>query len=136
MTFEKGPRVGAEATLRSLGAHLDDSAAAEDGAYSFADVHRDAPDVATDGTSVYDAGTFVEFSWVRQVTADFRYRCGNDRPVTGRATSWMVDGSGVLECSEPLKDEEAGSPGLAAARLSCGPDAPAARTGRAGVPRS
>ncbi|MCX5390078.1 hypothetical protein [Streptomyces sp. NBC_00094] len=127
VTFEEGPRVDPEATLRALGARVgeevgDDSA--------FADVRRPAPKLDTGSTSVDGAGTFVEYAWVRQVSADFRYTCGDGRRAAGRATSWIVDGSGVLECTEALGNAREGEPALAAARLSCDPDAPATGTGR------
>ncbi|MBT2398119.1 hypothetical protein [Streptomyces sp. ISL-100] len=128
VTFEKGARVDAEAALRSLGVHIGDTNAADnDDGYAFADVRRSAPDLNADSTSVDGAGTYVNFAWVRQVTADFQYSCGDGERVAGRATSWIVDGSGVVECSEPIGNPKVGRPALTAARLSCGPDAPAAK---------
>ncbi|MFD3661869.1 hypothetical protein ACFWVF_14925 [Streptomyces sp. NPDC058659] len=131
VTFEKGPRVDAKAALRSLGAHIGDTDATGDGGYEFADVRRPAPDLAAGSTSVDGAGTFVDYAWVKQVTADFRYTCADGKRAAGRATSWSIDGSGVLECAESIRDVKEGSPVLVAARLSCGPDAPAAKAEKA-----
>ncbi|MER5203489.1 hypothetical protein [Streptomyces sp. NPDC002825] len=133
VTYEKGPRVDAEATLRSLGAHIGDPDATGGGDYGFADVHRPGPGLRSGTTSVDGAGTFVDFSWVRQVVADFRYTCGNGKQAVGRAISWTTDGSGVVECSTTLtnaKPDEAAA--AEAARLSCGPDSPAAEAAAKG----
>ncbi|MEU8677668.1 hypothetical protein [Streptomyces sp. NPDC048560] len=130
VTFERGPQAGAETALRSLGAHLGDPEAADGNGYEFADVRRAAPALSKNSTGVDGAGTFVDYAWVRQVTADFRYTCGDGTHVTGRATSWTINGSGVLECSEPAGNVKEHTPGLEAARLSCGPDAPAAEAKR------
>ncbi|MCX4987092.1 hypothetical protein [Streptomyces sp. NBC_00572] len=130
VTFEKGPRVDAEATLRSLGSHIGETDEIDNHDYGFADVHRPAPQPAT-ATSVSGAGTFVDFAFVRQVTADFLYTCGNSERVTGRAISWTGDGSGVVECSTSTGNVKPGEPVLEAARLSCGPNSPAARAKKA-----
>ncbi|MBT2489234.1 hypothetical protein J7E96_12010 [Streptomyces sp. ISL-96] len=45
----------------------------------------------------------------------------------GYAFARIVDGSGVVECFEPIGNPKVGRPALTAARLSCGPDAPAAK---------
>lgn len=84
------------------------------------------PKLASNTTTVTNAGTFVDYAWVRQVTADFRYTCGGKRAV-GRATGWDLDGGGVLECSTPIDNAKAGDPASAAARLACGRNSPAAR---------
>ncbi|MFI6420244.1 hypothetical protein ACIBG6_22940 [Streptomyces sp. NPDC050842] len=131
VTFEKGPRVRAEAVLRSLGLHVDEGDAADGVAGEFTNVRRPAPDLNAGRTRVDGAGTFVDYAYVRQVTADFRYTCADGKRAVGRATSWIIDGAGVLECAQPLRDMEAGEPALTAARLSCGPDAPAAKAGKA-----
>lgn len=129
VTFEKGRRAAAaeaKAALLSLGTRIGE-ADANGGDTSFADIHRPSPMSARNRTEVLGAGTFVGYSWVEQVTADFRYTCGTDRPVAGRATSWTIDGSGVLACDETIPDAREDDPARAAARLSCGPDAPAAK---------
>ncbi|MFH8575043.1 hypothetical protein OHB11_04275 [Streptomyces zaomyceticus] len=126
VTFEKGPRVDAGATLRSLRAHFSDTQAPDLDGFGFADVHRTVPKLASNTTTVTNAGTFVDYAWVRQVTADFRYTCGGKRAV-GRATGWDLDGGGVLECSTPIDNAKAGDPASAAARLACGRNSPAAR---------
>ncbi|WP_329621971.1 hypothetical protein OG357_17100 [Streptomyces sp. NBC_01255] len=133
VTFEKGPRVGAAAALRSLGAHIADTDAVygDGDAYEFANVRRSAPDLTAGGTRVDGAGTFVDYRWVRQVTADFLYTCADGKRAAGRATSWFIHGSGLLECAEPVRDAKEGDPILVAARMSCGPDAPAARAEKA-----
>ncbi|MFE4380030.1 hypothetical protein ACFRPD_10645 [Streptomyces cyaneofuscatus] len=130
VTFEKGSREGdAKAALRSL-AVLIGEANADDDAVSteFTNVHRSVPDLNSGSITIDDVGTFVQYAWVKQVTADFRYTCQDGKPVTGRATGWAIDGSGLLECSTPIKNVKEGQPALAAARLSCDPDAPAAKT--------
>ncbi|MFJ4868868.1 hypothetical protein [Streptomyces sp. NPDC088757] len=125
VAFEEGPGIGAEAVLRSLGTRtgdIDDDA-------GFADVHRPAPDPRAVTTDMEGAGTFVNYSWVKQVTADFAYTCGNGGRTTGRATSWVVNGSGVLDCALPAEGAKEGDPALAAARFSCDPRDPAAKPG-------
>ncbi|KOX26927.1 MULTISPECIES: hypothetical protein [unclassified Streptomyces] len=131
VAFEKGPRIDAKAVLHSPGVRAGDAGDAGDtaGADAFTDVRRTAPDPRRDDTAVDGAGTFVNCSWVKQVVADFRYTCGNGERTTGRATSWVVDGSGILECSEPVERAKEGDPVVAAARLARGPDAPAAGPG-------
>ncbi|MGW8889879.1 hypothetical protein [Streptomyces sp. NPDC055749] len=125
VTFEKGAGGDAEAALRSLGVHIGDTEPDDFEGYSFADVGRPAPD--DDGSVTIDgAGTYVNYAWVRQVTADFRYTCGDGERGAGRATSWIVDGSGIVECSMKAEDSIPGRTASAAARLSCGPEAPAA----------
>lgn len=130
VTFEKGPRAGnAKAALRSLAVFIGETNADDDGeSTAFTDVHRSAPDLNDGSTTIDGLGTIVQYAWVKQVTADFRYTCGDGKPVTGRATGWVIDGSGLLECSTPIKNVKEGAPALAAARLSCDPDAPAAKT--------
>ncbi|MEU6162586.1 hypothetical protein [Streptomyces tanashiensis] len=124
--FEKGPRLDTKATLRSLGAHIGDYEAAEGVVYDFADVRRPAPKLQSRTTSVDGAGTFVDFAYVHQVTADFQYSCDNGTRAAGRAIGWTLDGSGVLECSTPIEKPKAGDPAQEAARLSCGRTSPAA----------
>ncbi|MFJ3505531.1 hypothetical protein [Streptomyces sp. NPDC090135] len=132
VTFEKGPRVDAGAVLRSLAVRVGDADAAEGDGHGFADVHRAAPGFRSEATSVDGAGTFVQYAWVRQVGADFQYSCSGG-PAAGHAVGWTVDGSGVLECSTPITNTKAGEGKVAleAARLSCGPDSPAARAKKA-----
>ncbi|MFJ7125036.1 hypothetical protein [Streptomyces sp. NPDC098101] len=129
VTFEKGSRaVDAKAALRALAVHVGVAEADDDGvSTAFADVHRPAQNLDDAGTTIDGVGTVVRYAWVEQVTADFRYACGDGKPVTGRATGWAVDGSGLLECSTPIEDAKEGKPALAAARLSCDPGAPAAK---------
>ncbi|MFD5428348.1 hypothetical protein [Streptomyces sp. NPDC127084] len=124
VTFEKGPRAGAEAALRSLGAHIGGTDAADRDS-EFADVRRPVPDLNDGSASTPGDGTFVIYGWVQQVTADFQYTCGEGKQGAGRATSWIDIGSGALDCTVPLGNE-VGDPALDAARLSCGPDSPAA----------
>ncbi|MFF8836177.1 hypothetical protein [Streptomyces sp. NPDC015130] len=129
--LDKGTRAGADRTkaaLRSLGARIGETSLDESSEYAFADVDRPSPLNSKNRTEVLGAGTFVDYSYVQEVTADFRYTCGTDRPVTGRATSWTIDGSGVLECAASIPDPDEAEAAREAARLSCGPDAPAAKT--------
>ncbi|MEU6523273.1 hypothetical protein ABZ892_10600 [Streptomyces sp. NPDC046924] len=130
VTFEKGSRAGnAEAALRSLAVLVGETNADDDGvSTAFTDVHRSAPDLNDGSITIDGVGTIVQYAWTKQVTADFRYTCGDGKPVTGRAIGWVNDGSGLLECSTPIKNVKEGAPALAAARLSCDPDAPAAKT--------
>ncbi|MGW5779753.1 hypothetical protein [Streptomyces sp. NPDC003863] len=130
VTFEDGPRVDVKATLRSLATHIGDTDAAE-GDAGFADVHRPGPALRSRTTSVDGAGTFVDFAWVRQVTAGFRYTCGDGKRAVGRATSWTTDGSGVVECSAPITNAKEGEAAVEAARTACAPNSPAARVKKA-----
>ncbi|GHJ92381.1 hypothetical protein SNE510_19000 [Streptomyces sp. NE5-10] len=122
-TTETGPKVDAAAALRSLGRHV--GGAGEDAGFS--EVGRSAPGVEGRPTSLDGPGTIVEYAFVREVVADFRYTCPDARASTGRATGWMVDGTGLLDCDEPVRSLEDSRPARAAARLSCRPDAPAAK---------
>ncbi|MFD8205033.1 hypothetical protein ACFV2S_01285 [Streptomyces sp. NPDC059695] len=131
VTFEKGARADVKATLRSLGARSGDSDAALGDAYDFADVHRAVPRNEPNSTVVEGAGEMVEYTWVREITGDFRYSCGSGAPTAGRAVGWDTDGSGILECSTAVAKVDAREPLLEAARMSCGADAPAARPGKA-----
>ncbi|MFJ4340069.1 hypothetical protein [Streptomyces sp. NPDC088915] len=131
VAFERGPRIDTRAVLRSLGTRTGDV----DDDPGFTDVHRPAPDPRAVTTAVEGAGAFVNYSWVKQVVADFTYTCGNGGRTTGRATSWVVNGSGVLDCSLPAEDAKEGDPALAAARFSCDPHDPAAKPGGGPPPR-
>ncbi|MFE5591012.1 hypothetical protein [Streptomyces sp. NPDC056549] len=131
VTFEKGPRADVKATLRSLGARIGDSDAALGDVYDFADVHRAVPRNEPNSTVVEGPGEIVEYTWVREITGDFRYTCGSGEPAVGRAVGWDTDGSGILECSTSVPKMKPGQPLLEAARMSCGPDSPAARSGKA-----
>ncbi|MFF0428836.1 hypothetical protein [Streptomyces sp. NPDC004520] len=124
VTVEKGPRVDTRATLRSLAVRIGDTDTEDGGVPAFTDVHRPLPKRDAESTTVDGAGDIVKYTFVRQVTADFRYACGDGRNAVGRATGWTVDGTGVLECSTALKDAKAGEPSLEAARLSCGSGSP------------
>ncbi|MFJ3537187.1 hypothetical protein ACIPQA_17150 [Streptomyces sp. NPDC090109] len=128
VTFEKGSRaIEAKAVLQALAVRIGVAEADDDGvSTAFADVHRPAQNLGGGTTTIDGVGTVVRYAWVEQVTADFRYACGAGKPVTGRATSWVVDGSGLLECSTPIEGAKEGEPALTAARLSCDPGAPAA----------
>ncbi|MCB8901207.1 MULTISPECIES: hypothetical protein [unclassified Streptomyces] len=129
VTFEQGSRAGnAKAVLRSLAVLIGEADPDDHGVSTeFTNVRRAAPDINNGSTTIDGVGTIVHYAWVEQVTADFRYTCGGGKPVTGRATGWVIDGSGILECSTPIKDAKEGEPALTAARLSCAPDAPAAK---------
>ncbi|MFC9705186.1 hypothetical protein ACFTWD_31335 [Streptomyces sp. NPDC056943] len=126
VTFEKGVRGDAKAALLSLGVRIGEVSPDDSGtSHEFAHVGRAAPN-PVNRISVTAAGTFVDYAWVREVTGDFRYACGTEKPVTGRAVSWVIDGSGVLECSEPVV-ETGEKHAMEASLLACGPDAPAAK---------
>ncbi|MFE5710569.1 hypothetical protein ACFQ7J_07045 [Streptomyces sp. NPDC056501] len=127
VTFEKGVRGDAKAALLSLGVRIGEVSADDSGtSHEFAHVGRNAPSLARNRSSTTAAGTFVGYDWVREVTGDFRYACGTEKPVTGRAVSWTIDGSGVLECSEPVV-ETGEKHAMEASLLACGPDAPASK---------
>ncbi|MDX2291184.1 MULTISPECIES: hypothetical protein [Streptomyces] len=113
---ETGPKVDAAAALRSLGRHIGGAG----GDAAFSEVGRPAPDVDGNVTHVDGPGTFVEYTYVREVVADFRLTCPGGEPSTGRALSHLVDGTGILDCAEPPKALEDGTVAQAAARLSCG----------------
>ncbi|MFF2777342.1 hypothetical protein ACFVU3_20820 [Streptomyces sp. NPDC058052] len=122
-TTVKGPKIDAGAVLRSLGAHI--GGGGEDSVFS--EAGRPAPELDEEIHSTSGPGTLVAYTYVRVVTGEFSRACPGGEPSTGRATSWVGDGTGVLECDQPraaLKDSE---PALEAALLSCGPDAPAAK---------
>ncbi|MEV4428971.1 hypothetical protein AB0K23_27020 [Streptomyces sp. NPDC049602] len=128
VTFEKGPRVDTKATLRSLGDRVGETDALDADAYGFADVQRAVPKLQSRTTTVEGSGTFVDYAWVREITGDFRYECRDGKRATGRAVGWTTDGSGVLECSTPIENAGAEDTGAEAARMSCGPGSPAAKT--------
>ncbi|MER5709913.1 hypothetical protein AB0B13_07780 [Streptomyces sp. NPDC042898] len=126
VTFEKGARGDAKAALLSLGRRVGEVSAEDDGvSHEFANVRRQVPSLVSH-TRVTVAGSFVDYAWVEEVTGDFRYTCGTEKPVTGRAVGWTIDGGGVLECSEPVVEERERH-AMEAALLACGPDAPAAK---------
>ncbi|MEE1816387.1 hypothetical protein PUR59_15365 [Streptomyces sp. SP18ES09] len=131
VTFVKGPQADVKATLLSLGARFKDSDAALGDAYDFADVHRALPKNEPNSTVVQGAGEIVEYTWVREMTGDFRYTCGDAEPTTGRAIGWDTDGAGILECSTTVPKAGERQPVLEAARMACGPDSPAAKPGKA-----
>ncbi|MFF9145822.1 hypothetical protein ACF1BN_13285 [Streptomyces sp. NPDC014861] len=120
---ETGPRTDPATALRSLGAHV--GGGGEDSA--FAEAGRPAPDLDTIRSAASGPGTLVSYAYVREVTADFRRTCTGGEPSTGSATSWSVDGGGVLRCEESRADLEGSGPALEAALRSCGPGAPATR---------
>ncbi|MFD8013034.1 hypothetical protein [Streptomyces sp. NPDC058955] len=111
-----GPKVDATAALRSLGAHI--GGAGEDS--TFSETGRPAPDLDRRDTAVNGPGTFVAYRYVREVVADFRLTCPGGEPSTGRAVSWYLDGSGVLDCAEPPKALKDSKTAESAARRSCG----------------
>ncbi|MEU5215385.1 hypothetical protein AB0G79_04185 [Streptomyces sp. NPDC020807] len=118
----------AKAALNALGVKIGEIEPGDTGSeHAFTDVKRPAPDTKN-RTSMLGPGKFVDFAWVKEVTGEFTYNCGTEASVTGKATSWTVDGSGVLTCSEPPKGAEKREEYvLEAARIACGPDAPAAK---------
>ncbi|MZF88647.1 hypothetical protein [Streptomyces sp. SID5643] len=69
-------------------------------------------------------GAYYSWGYIRLVTADFTYTCGNGEPVKGRVRTWEGTGSGFMPCSEELPE---GVGARAAARELCPPDSRAAR---------
>ncbi|MEU2658690.1 hypothetical protein ABZ615_25665 [Streptomyces sp. NPDC007325] len=122
-TTETGPKVEPVAALRSLGAHI--GGAGKDSAFS--EAGRPAPDVDGNTTDTSGPGTLVTYAYVEEVTAAFRRTCAGGEPSTGRATSWTVEGSGVLDCGQPQTAFDDSEPAREAALLSCAPGAPATK---------
>ncbi|PTH87809.1 hypothetical protein C9J60_12915 [Streptomyces sp. A244] len=69
-------------------------------------------------------GDYYSWGYIRLVTADFTYTCGNGEPVKGQVLTWEGTGSGFMPCSEE-PPEGVGAP--AAARALCPADSRAAR---------
>ncbi|SDK93644.1 hypothetical protein [Streptomyces indicus] len=85
---------------------------------AFTDVGRAPADVDSNVTSVDGPGDLVVYTSTRIVEGDFRHVCrSGDAPTTGHATSWSVDGVGVLDCGEAVDGRVARE----AARASCPP---------------
>ncbi|MFB7518108.1 hypothetical protein [Streptomyces sp. NPDC056144] len=118
----------AKAALTALGVKTGEIDPGDSGSeYAFTDVGRPAPD-HKGRTTMLGPGKFVDYSFVKEVTGEFWYKCGTEAPIQGKATSWTLDGSGILSCSEPVKKaEKREKHALEAARIACGPDAPASK---------
>ncbi|MER5833729.1 hypothetical protein ABT116_23425 [Streptomyces sp. NPDC002130] len=85
--------------------------------WSFTDVRQPAPELDTDRIKPDAAGEYVQYAGVREVAADFRYRCPDGTTVSGHARNWTVDFAVLTDCEvrpdSPVARE--------AARRSCGP---------------
>lgn len=69
-------------------------------------------------------GDYYSWGYIRMVTADFAYTCGNGEPVKGQVLTWEGAGSGFMPCSEEPPE---GGAGHAAASALCPADSRAAR---------
>ncbi|MFJ5996438.1 hypothetical protein [Streptomyces sp. NPDC092370] len=69
-------------------------------------------------------GDYYSWGYIKMVTADFAYTCGNGEPVKGQVLTWEGTGSGFMPCSEELPE---GVGARAAARALCPADSRAAR---------
>ncbi len=92
----------------------------------FTDVRQPAPRLDNDRVKPGAAGEFVQYAGVREVSADFRYRCPDGRTVSGHARNWTVDLAGLIDCDE----RPVSALGREVARRSC---EPAAATGPSGA---
>ncbi|MFF7890877.1 hypothetical protein ACFZDI_02885 [Streptomyces sp. NPDC007907] len=85
--------------------------------WPFTDVRQPAPELRTDRLTPRAAGEYVQYAGVREVAADFRYRCPDGRTVSGHARNWTVDFAVLTDCGvrpdSPLARE--------VARRSCEP---------------
>ncbi|GAA4538545.1 hypothetical protein [Streptomyces collinus] len=69
-------------------------------------------------------GDYYSWGYIKMVTADFAYTCGNGEPVKGQVLTWEGTGSGFMPCSEELPE---GVGARAAARALCPAASRAAR---------
>ncbi|PPS77780.1 MULTISPECIES: hypothetical protein [Streptomyces] len=85
--------------------------------WPFTDVRQPAPELDTDRIKPDAAGEYIQYAGVREVAADFRYRCPDGRTVSGHARNWTVDFAVLTDCEvrpdSPVARE--------VARRSCGP---------------
>jgi hypothetical protein len=68
--------------------------------WSFTDVRQPAPKLDDGSVTPHEAGEFIQYAGVREVSADFRYTCPDGRTVSGHARNWTVDISGLTGCDE------------------------------------
>ncbi|MFJ8051374.1 hypothetical protein [Streptomyces luteogriseus] len=68
--------------------------------WSFTDVRQPAPELDNDRIKPRAAGEYVQYAGVREVSADFRYRCPDGRTVSGHARNWTVDFGVLTDCDE------------------------------------
>ncbi|MFF3563516.1 hypothetical protein ACFYXS_26035 [Streptomyces sp. NPDC002574] len=128
-----GPELSSRDVLFSLALRIGEAAPGDAaGTLTFTEAGRGPDDFDAVATTPSGAGRFVRWADVQAVEADFRHTCPGGRTTTGHAESWTVEGQGLLDCDQHV-DSDSGRPGshaLArkAARLSCGPDAAAARS--------
>ncbi|MFJ4535973.1 hypothetical protein ACIP39_08350 [Streptomyces tibetensis] len=101
----QGPAPSAAEILFSLGkkaGEIDSGAptlAEADGeTWPFTDVRQPAPKLDDDGVEPRAAGEYVRYAGVREVSADFRYRCPDGRTVSGHARNWTVDFAVLTDC--------------------------------------
>ncbi|MFJ4277740.1 hypothetical protein [Streptomyces massasporeus] len=85
--------------------------------WPFTDVRQPAPELDTDRITPRAAGAYFQYAGVKEVAADFRYRCPDGRTVSGHARNWTVDFAVLTDCAvrpdSPVARE--------AARRSCEP---------------
>uniref|UniRef100_UPI0031DF8EB4 hypothetical protein n=1 Tax=Streptomyces hawaiiensis TaxID=67305 RepID=UPI0031DF8EB4 len=66
--------------------------------WPFTDVRQPAPELDTDRITPDAAGEYIQYAGVREVAADFRYRCPDGRTVSGHARNWTVDFAVLTDC--------------------------------------
>ncbi|MBC9711053.1 hypothetical protein H9Y04_00500 [Streptomyces sp. TRM66268-LWL] len=72
-------------------------------------------------------GHYFAYSYINLVEGDYRYTCGDGKPVEGHVVTWTGTGSGTLPCAARIEDDAfAGEPDMAtvesqAAQASCPP---------------
>ncbi|MFD3451837.1 hypothetical protein ACFWVC_06610 [Streptomyces sp. NPDC058691] len=126
-----GPALSSRDVLFSLALRIGEAGPDDEpGNLAFTEAGR-RPEGFDGVTTPAGAGRFVRWADVRAVEADFRYTCPGGTTTTGHAESWTIQGEGLLDCERHIGGGS-GSPASRAlareaARLSCGPDAAAAR---------
>ncbi|MFJ7339312.1 hypothetical protein ACIQU3_03230 [Streptomyces sp. NPDC101110] len=101
----EGPAPSAAEILFSLGkktGEIDSTAPtlAEAGGETwwFTDVRQPAPKLDNDRIRPNAAGEYLQYAGVREVSADFRYRCPDGRTASGHARNWTVDFAVLTDC--------------------------------------
>ncbi|MDN3026528.1 hypothetical protein [Streptomyces sp. S.PB5] len=127
----QGPALSPAEVLFSLGKKIGEIdsdaptlAAAGGDTWAFTDVNGKAPSLDSGIVGGDNAGDFVTYAGVREVTADFQYSCPDGTATTGQARQWTVDIGGVLSCDEAVDTDDLARQ---AARRSCEAGAVATR---------
>ncbi|MFJ8592679.1 hypothetical protein [Streptomyces sp. NPDC093598] len=112
--------IGAAAVITALGSHLKVEEPLAGPSEKEAPEEDHYFEVATGDLE----GAYYAWGYIKLVTADFTYTCGNGEPVKGQVRTWEGTGSGFMPCSEPPE----GTAGRAAAGRLCPAGSRAART--------